>query len=466
MMQFGSHDQGNPRASVKTIGVAIQIAALLAPFSLAVGCKASSPPALRIAGDGWFLKSLVNTGMIAGFERQTGIRVEVLDRSDATIASDLDRGPRPGEPAYDVVVLRHSLLGALIQKKEIRAIDGMMAAPSLRNQGFSPQQQLFPNWFEELSTFGNKVYGYPYTGLTAYLCYRKDLLGDLQNRRRFKARYHRDLGPPSNWHEFMQVAEFFNRPRDRFYGAFISGKRGPALWYEWLNFVYSFGGNILDTKRGWEYGDIVVNSPANVAATQQYLRLIPLSPPDTLTYGWDQAQMALQQGRVFMGLLWSDQAHFLEDPRVSKVAGRIGYSLIPTDTGQPFSQLAGLTYLLPRESREPEEAYRFIAWAMSEPVQIQQTLQGSESIRKSTYQDSSVMRLPYTPTFLAGAPVAREKPTIPEASQMRDAAELRLSEIVDGKESAQSGLDKLALDLKTILGSKARLRYPAPAGPE
>ena len=43
---------------------------------------------------------------------------------------------------------------------------------------------------------------------------------------------------------------------------------------------------------------------------------------------------------------------------------------------------------------------------------------------------------------------------------MTEAAERRLSEIVTGKESPQSGLDKLALDLKNILGSKVKLRYP------
>ncbi len=84
----------------------------------------------------------------------------------------------------------------------------------------------------------------------------------------------------------MQLAEFFTRPDDHFYGTYIQGKQGLALWYEWLNFVYSFGGDILDTRHGWKYGDIVVNSPQNVAATEQYVKLIPFSPPDTLNYGW------------------------------------------------------------------------------------------------------------------------------------------------------------------------------------
>ena len=129
------------------------------------------------------------------------------------------------------------------------------------------------------------MYGYPYTGLTAYLCYRKDMLNDPKNKREFKARYHRELAAPTTWKEYMQLAEFFNRPREHFYGTYISGKQGLALWYEWLNFVYSYGGNILDTQHGDEYGDIAINSPQNVAATEQYIKLIPFSPPDTLDFG-------------------------------------------------------------------------------------------------------------------------------------------------------------------------------------
>jgi multiple sugar transport system substrate-binding protein len=258
----------------------------------------------------------------------------------------------------------------------------------------------------------------------------------------------------------MQLAAFFTRPQEHFYGTYISGKQGLALWYEWLNLVYSFGGDILDTQHGWEYGDIVVNSPQNVAATEQYLRLIALSPPDTLNYGWNEAQAALQEGHAFMGLLWSDQAYLLEDAATSKVAGKIGYSLIPSNTSQRASQMEGLTYLIPTQSQHPKEAYRFIEWAMSDQVQTQQTLHGSSSIRTSVYEDPTVKEKPYTSVFLASVPIAKAKPTIPESSQMTEAAERRLSEIVTGKESPQSGLDKLALDLQTILGSKGKLRYP------
>jgi multiple sugar transport system substrate-binding protein len=434
---------------------------LLVLTCLQVGCsKSPQPVTIRLAGDDWFLKSLTKTGKIAGYEEKTGVRVEVLNRNDRKIMADLDRGAAAGNAGYDILVMRHRLLGALIQKHQIQPIDSLLADSSVHDASFQPQHQLFSNWWRDLSWYGDKIYGYPYTGLTAYLCYRKDLLDDPENKRKFKERYHREIAVPSNWKEYMQLAAFFTRPQEHFYGTYISGKQGLALWYEWLNLVYSFGGDVLDTQHGWEYGDIVVNSPQNVAATEQYLRLIAFSPPDTLNYGWNEAQAALQEGHAFMGLLWSDQAYLLEDAATSKVAGKIGYSLIPSNTSQRASQMEGLTYLIPTQSQHPKEAYRFIEWAMSDQVQTQQTLHGSSSIRTSVYEDPTVKEKPYTSVFLASVPIAKAKPTIPESSQMTEAAERRLSEIVTGKESPQSGLDKLALDLQTILGSKGKLRYP------
>jgi len=47
---------------------------------------------IRLAGDEWFLDSLTKAQVIPDFEKQTGMHVEVLHKSDRTILSDLDRG--------------------------------------------------------------------------------------------------------------------------------------------------------------------------------------------------------------------------------------------------------------------------------------------------------------------------------------------------------------------------------------
>jgi multiple sugar transport system substrate-binding protein len=436
------------------------IAATFLPISLLMSCTKSNPPTIHVVGDEWFLSNLEKAGVVSEFEQKTGTHVELKFESDRAIMKHLDQGLKAGEPSYDVVVMRHQLLGSLVQKNQVQPIDSLLNNPDVHDPSFNPQQQLFPNWWKELSTYGDHIYGFPYTGLTVFTCYRKDLLDDPQTKQRFKAKYHREIAPPNSWKEYTDLAEFFNRPSDKFYGTYISGKQGQALRYEWLNFVYSFGGNVLDEGHGSDYGDIVVNSPQNVAATIQYKKLVQYSPPDTLTYGWNEAEAAVQQGHAFIGLLWSDQTHFLEDPAVSKVAGKIGYSLVPSASGKPASQMEGLTYLIPTESRDPKDAYRFMEWALSNQMQIQQTLKGGDSLRASTYDDPAVKAIPYTPAFLASIPIAIAKPTIPEATKIADATAQHISDILTGKDSPQDGLNKLALDIQKLLGGKAKLRYP------
>jgi multiple sugar transport system substrate-binding protein len=436
------------------------IVALIVLAVLQLHCRRSQPITIRFAGEKWFLDDLTKTNMIGAFERQTGIQVEVIHKDHQALVAELEQKPVSHKVTYDLILMRHRFLGELVEKGLVQAVDSYLADATLHDLTFKPRVQLFDNWWQEISWYKSKMYGYPFTELTPYVCYRKDLLDDPIEQAYFRARYHRHLEPPKTWGEYMQLAEFFTRPKQQFYGTYIQGQNHIALWYEWLNFVYSFGGNILDTKHGDEYGDIVVNSPQNLAATDQYLKLIPFSPPDTLSYNWNGAQAALQQGRVFMGILWNDQAPLLEDPFVSKVPGKIGYTTIPSATGRPVSQLEGWSYLIPKDSTNPREAYRFIEWAMSPEVQAQETLKGGESPSKATYEDSRVTKLPYVSAFLASVPIAIPKPTIPESAQMTEVMQRALSEIVTRKRAPKGGLDMAALEIQNILGTKARLRYP------
>ena len=150
-----------------------------------------------MAGDEWFLDSLTKAQVIPAFEKQTSIHVEVLHKNDRTIMNDLDRGAQPGDSGLDVLVMRHRLLGALVQKGQVRPIDSFLPIRPCTTPSFVPQEQLLPNWWREFSSHGNHIYGYPYIALSTFLCYRKDPLNDPANQRNFKLRYHTELKPPT-----------------------------------------------------------------------------------------------------------------------------------------------------------------------------------------------------------------------------------------------------------------------------
>ena len=126
-------------------------------------------------------------------------------KNDRAIMSDLDRTRDTSNPAYDITVVRHRLLGALVAKREVQPIDSILSDPTLHDPSFHPDQQLFPNSWTELSSYDGRYYGYPFTAPTTYLCYRKDLLADAANQRAFRDHYHRDLRPPKTWQEFLAL---------------------------------------------------------------------------------------------------------------------------------------------------------------------------------------------------------------------------------------------------------------------
>lgn len=105
-----------------------------------------------------------------------------------------------------------------------------------------------------------------------------------------------------------------------------------------INFLYSFGGAIMDTNYPSQYGPIVINSPRAVEATEYYKSLLKYSPPDSLNFTWDDALALMQQAKVAMYLMWTDSTYALEDREQSKVAGKKGYAMIPKGKAGRFHQ--------------------------------------------------------------------------------------------------------------------------------
>ena len=130
-----------------------------------------------------------------------------------------------------------------------------------------------------------------------FVLYRKDLLKSSEEKQAFHAHYGYDLVPPQDWKQYRDVAEFFTRPDQKFYGTLLQGKRFPAVWFEWLNFAFSFGGGVMEKEHSWEYGPVIINSPDTVAATDYYnsLRAID-SFPGVTNFTWDDAVGQMRAG--------------------------------------------------------------------------------------------------------------------------------------------------------------------------
>jgi multiple sugar transport system substrate-binding protein len=394
----------------------------------------------------------------AVFTRETGFQVVVekfgykssMEKAVEDLASQ--------EGHYDIVIQNNDALGKFASQGSILSIDELEKMSGVRADF---ESDLFPHAWQGLSWYKGVRYGYPLAANTMFVLYRKDLLDSFEEKRVFHAHYGYDLVAPQDWKQYRDLAEFFTRANQKFYGTLIQGKRFPAVWFEWLNFAFSFGGGVMEKEHSWEYGPVIINSPDTIAATDYYKSLKQFSPPGVTNFTWDDAVAQMRDGHIFMCLLWSDALFHVVDAKVSTVVGKIGYAPLPSGKAGRVAQIAGSTYMVSRNSKHPKEAFQFELWMLRRDNQIQQELAGGASARKSVFQDPRVLQLPYALADAQSLAVARNMiDTSPESSLIADTIETAISDVIADKKNSRQALDRAAVELNKALGSKAPLQYP------
>lgn len=175
----------------------------------------------------------------------------------------------------------------------------------------------------------------------------------------------------------------------------------------------------------------------------------------------------MQQGKVAMCLMWNDATYALEDTEQSRVAGKMGYSLVPKGPVGVVQQIGGQSYYIPVASKHPEAAYLFIQWMMKHENQVRQQQLGGSSARRSVYRVPEVLELPWTQTNIAAldSPHPPMLYTFPESLQIGEIIKSSISSVLAEERGVKAALDHAAAEIKRVLGDKAPLMYP-PASPQ
>lgn len=430
---------------------------LAAPLSK---ISAQEPVTLRIEADDVSATSAMEKSA-QEFIRESGIQVVVekfgYDVSMSKATEDL--GSEGGH--YDIVIQNADALakfaswGAIYSVEDLEKLSGKKA---------DFEGDLFLTAWHALSWYKGVKYGYPLAANTMFVVYRKDLMESASEKHGFHARYGYDLAPAQNWKQYKELAEYFTRPQQGLYGTLIQGKKFPAVWFEWLNFAFSFGGGVMEKDNSWEYGPIIINSPQTIEGTEYYNSLKKFSLPGYTNFTWNDAIGQTRDGHVFMCLIWSDALFHVTDPKTSSVVGKIGFAPLPAGTAGRVAQVAGSSYFVSRHSKHPKEAFEFELWMMGRENQINQELAGGSSPRMSAYEDPGVRNLPYASAMARSLGVSRGMiDTVPEAPQIGEIIETAVSDVLADKKNTTSALDGAAAKLNTALGGKGPLKYPVPA---
>jgi sorbitol/mannitol transport system substrate-binding protein len=238
-------------------------------------------------------------------------------------------------------------------------------------------EDLLPSIRDGLSLNG-KLYAAPFYGESSMIMYRTDLVK--------KAGMTIEDRP--TWAHIRAVAAKIHDPANGVYGICLRGKPGwgdnMALITTMAN---SFGGQLFDMK--WQ--PQFTSKPWKDAVTTYVDLLKNFGPPGSSSNSFNEILALYNQGKCGMWIDATIAASFITDPKQSKVADKVAFAQSPISvTERGANWLWAWSLAIPKSSKQPEAAQKFINWATSkEYIKLVAKETGWASVptgtRKSTY---------------------------------------------------------------------------------
>jgi multiple sugar transport system substrate-binding protein len=252
--------------------------------------------------------------------------------------------------------------------------------------------------------YRGQTFGVPFFVDAGLLYYRKDLLEK-----------HR-LKPPRHWPELVkQAKEILAAEAD----PHLTGYSGQFKQYEGLvcnmmEFILSNGGTLLDEQR---QRSALQEDRAREAVRFVRDRIIgEISHRGVLAYEEPESVALFTQGRAIFHRNWPYAWQIANDPKQSKIAGKVGMMPLPAfPGGQGASTLGGWQLGISRFSTAPGLAWRLVTFLTSREMQKRMALtMGRAPARQALYQDSELLdKIPQLPSLLETFKQAVPRPTTP-----------------------------------------------------
>ncbi|WMJ89010.1 extracellular solute-binding protein [Anaerocolumna sp. MB42-C2] len=256
---------------------------------------------------------------------------------------------------------------------------------------------------EVCSYFLNKdqVYTIPFDSTTMILFYRKDIF------EHYKEQLKKNLGyvpvPGSadfTWERYCEVAEWINEnvPDEEVkYGSGLMAQEHNSIFCEFSNILAAYGGDYfldenINTVGTPRYK--LVNALNNnfIQALDVYKKVASVSAPESVNWNWADSANAFRNGEIAMMANWDENYTYLEDSVLSKVAGKVGYSILPYGDEKSSNIYGGSGIGINKYATETEKeaAWLYIVWATSKDMQLKVLRHpegGSLPTRKSSYEE-------------------------------------------------------------------------------
>ncbi|GHJ58396.1 sugar ABC transporter substrate-binding protein [Nocardioides sp. OK12] len=198
----------------------------------------------------------------------------------------------------------------------------------------------------------DQLYALPFYGESSFLMYRKDVLKD------------EGLEMPERptWDEVADIAAKVDGAQPGMKGICLRGLPGWGEMFAPLTTVVNTFGGTWFTE-DWE---AQVDGPEFTEAVQFYVDLVrEHGEAGASQAGFTECLNAMSQSKVAMWYDATSAAGSLEDPKVSNVAGKIGYAFAPVKETDSSGWLWTWSWAMPETTTNSDAAAEFMKWATS-----------------------------------------------------------------------------------------------------
>jgi ABC-type glycerol-3-phosphate transport system substrate-binding protein len=165
----------------------------------------------------------------------------------------------------------------------------------------------------------------------------------------------------------------------------------------------------------------------------------------------DECMLALQQDLAAMGLQWATRAAAMDDPKKSRVTGKMDWMAAPSG----HARVSGDGYALSAFSKQdPELLFRIIATSSSEPS-MREAAALMVPPRQSVLRDPALaQQFRFYPAILASLDTAVPFPALPEFYEAGEFIARRVLQAVNDEMGVKEALDAAAGETEQLLKSR------------
>ncbi|MBT0779210.1 sugar ABC transporter substrate-binding protein [Paracoccus sp. pheM1] len=381
---------------------------------------------------------------VAAFEEETGADVQFDLYAFGQAVQKIGVELSTGSPAYDVFFLEASDVPRYAAADRLAPFDDAIAA----REGFD-SADFIPTTLEAFKYEGKQM-GVPYFAATQLNYWRGPVLAEAGFDK-----------APETFEDMLSICKALKEKGVAPCTA-LRGKPNTSenVWY-WTQIMLGEGGHwVKDYPKDMTP---TLNSPEAVRATEIYAELLnEHSIPGSVSAGYDEVVVAMQQGNIAMAIEGAPLAGRILDPALSKVQGELGFAPPPGGPAGRFAPFNAQGWAVGAGSKNVEAAQAFVLWATSKETVTDVTLNSSflAVTRQSVWNDPAFTEKhgydfgfgeftkAYAQALADGDPIYRLP--IPEFRAVGDRVGLALQEVVTGRRSAQEALDAAQADTERM----------------